>query len=219
MLPGQSARSSASPLTRSDQGADAGALPAYLQCSHEVVCGLIETASAALFSHFPKAVGDTLDVELVLDALRVFRPKVTEIGMLDGVLHIVHGRWDDAAHALRAVIDQAPDFAYAKAMMAYCLASRGEPGWRQWAHSALEANPNAQTLALVRALEAREDLQHAMRDYRGGEFVIPESCQSLAEEAREAEARKQDAIGCTQTAPQTPKADVAFDAQFAFLRA
>lgn len=218
MLPSQSARPSASPLTRSDSSADkknASALPDYLQCSHDVVCGLIETASAALFAHFPKAAGDTLDVELVLDALRVFRPKVAEIGMLDGVLHIVHGRWDDAAHSLRAVIDLAPDFAYAKAMMAYCLASRGEPGWRQWAHSALEANPNEQTLALVRALEAREDLQHAMRDYRGGEFVIPESCQTLAEEAREADERKQDAA----QAAKMPQADVAFDAQFAFLRA
>jgi len=176
MLPSQSASPSASTL------------PGYLQCTHDVVCGLIETASAALFAHFPKAASDTLDVELVLDALRVFRPNVVEIGMLDGVLHMVHGRWDDAAHALRAVIDLAPDFAYAKAMMAYCLASRGEPGWRQWAHNALESSPNRETLALVRALEAREDLQHAMHDYRGGEFVLPESCQSLAEEAREAQA-------------------------------
>jgi type III secretion protein HrpB1 len=186
--------------------------PDYLQCSHEVVCGLIETASAALFAHFPKAVGDTLDVELVLDALRVFRPNVVEIGMLDGVLHIVHGRWDDAAHALRAVIDLAPDFAYAKAMMAYCLASRGEQGWRQWAHNALESNPNAQTLALVRALEAREDLQHAMRDYRGGEFVMPESVQTLQEEARE----KEEAEAAEAASSRSFAAP---DPQFSYLRA
>ncbi|WP_144114215.1 HrpB1 family type III secretion system apparatus protein [Paraburkholderia sp. BCC1886] len=197
MLPSQSTPSSAS------------ALPDYLQCSHDVVCGLIETASAALFAHFPKAAGDTLDVELVLDALRVFRPKVAEIGMLDGVLHIVHGRWDDAAHALRAVIDLAPDFAYAKAMMAYCLASQGESGWRQWAHNALESNPNEETLALVRALEAREDLHHAMRDYRGGEFVIPESCQALADDARAAE---QAASPAANSLPLT-------DVQYSYLRA
>ncbi|WGS54184.1 HrpB1 family type III secretion system apparatus protein [Paraburkholderia sp. D15] len=197
MLPSQSTPSSAS------------ALPDYLQCSHEVVCGLIETASAALFAHFPKAAGDTLDVELVLDALRVFRPKVAEIGMLDGVLHIVHGRWDDAAHALRAVIDLAPDFAYAKAMMAYCLASKGEDGWRQWAHNALESSPNRETLALVRALEAREDLQHAVRDYRGGEFVIPETCQSLVDDARAAE----------QSPSATPAALSMPDPQFSYLRA
>jgi type III secretion protein HrpB1 len=196
MLPSQSTPSSA------------GAQPAYLQCSHEVVCGLIETASAALFAHFPKAVGDTLDVELVLDALRVFRPNVVQIGMLDGVLHIVHGRWDDAAHALRAVIDLAPDFAYAKAMMAYCLASRGEPGWRQWAHNAMESSPNKETQALVRALEAREDLQHAMRDYRGGEFVMPESVQAMQDEAREAE----------EEAPASPSY-AAPELQFSFLRA
>ncbi|WP_175865837.1 HrpB1 family type III secretion system apparatus protein [Burkholderia cepacia] len=155
----------------------ASASPDYLHCSHEIVCGLIDTASSALCVHFPKAVGDTLDVELVLDALRVFRPSVAEIGMLDGVLHIVHGRWSDAAHALTAVIDLAPDFVYAKAMMAYCLASKGEPGWRQWAHSALESKPNREALELVCALEAREDLNKAVHDYRGGEFRIPESCQ------------------------------------------
>ncbi|ALX16821.1 hypothetical protein P350_34855 [Burkholderia cepacia JBK9] len=155
----------------------ANALPDYLQCSHDVVCGLIDTVSAALFAHFPKAAGDTLDAELVLDALRVFRPAVAEIGMLDGVLHIVHGRWTDAEHALSTVIDLAPDFVYAKAMMAYCLASTGEPGWRQWAHGALESKPNREALQLIRALEAREDLNHAIRDYRGGEFRIPESCQ------------------------------------------
>ncbi|KML60535.1 hypothetical protein VL15_09145 [Burkholderia cepacia] len=166
--------------------------PDYLQCSHDVVCGLIDTVSAALFARFPKAAGDTLDVELVLDALRVFRPAVAEIGMLDGVLHIVHGRWNDAAHALRALIDLAPDFVYAKAMMAYCLASKGEPGWRQWAHSALESNPNREALELVRALEAREDLNHAVRDYRGGEFTIPESCRPFAGEPQDEPSRRDD---------------------------
>ncbi|MDR5759450.1 HrpB1 family type III secretion system apparatus protein [Caballeronia sp. LZ035] len=184
--------------------------PDYLRCSHDVVCGLIETVSAALFAHFPKAAGDTLDVELVLDALRVFRPNVTEIGMLDGVLHIVHGRWDDAAHALRAVIDLAPEFAYAKAMMAYCLASRGEPGWRQWAHNALESSPNQETLTLVRALEAREDLQHAMHDYRGGDFVMPESVQTLQEQAREAEEAQHASASGAASMP---------DPQFSYLRA
>jgi len=170
----------------------ASALPDYLQCSHDVVCGLIDTVSSALFANFPKAAGDTLDVELVLDALRVFRPTVAEIGMLDGVLHIVHGRWNDAAHALSAVIDLAPDFVYAKAMMAYCLASTGEPGWRQWAHSVLESNPNRDALELVRALEAREDLNNAVRDYRGGEFVIPESCQPFAGESSAEERHRDD---------------------------
>ncbi|MCR4468326.1 HrpB1 family type III secretion system apparatus protein [Burkholderia sp. SCN-KJ] len=197
MLPSQSTQSSTS------------AHPDYLQCSHEVVCGMIEAASAALFAHFPQAAGDTLDVELLLDALRVLRPKVAEIGMLDGLLHIVHGRWDDAAHALRAVIDMVPDFAYAKALMAYCLASKGDPGWRRWASDAVESAPNGETLALVRALEAREDLHAAMRDYRGGEFVIPQTCQSLVDEARAAE-QSQPAASGSLPVP---------DPQFGYLRA
>ncbi|MCA3861844.1 MAG: hypothetical protein IOB81_24740, partial [Burkholderia sp.] len=83
----------------------ANALPDYLQCSHDVVCGLIDTVSAALFAHFPKAAGDTLDAELVLDALRVFRPAVAEIGMLDGVRSLVgSGHLERAADAIAAAI-------------------------------------------------------------------------------------------------------------------
>jgi type III secretion protein HrpB1 len=172
---------------------------------------LIETASAALFSHFPKAAGDTLDVEMVLDALRVFRPQVVEIGMLDGVLHIVHGRWDEAMHTLREVIARAPDFDYAKAMLAYCLASKGTQDWRQWAAEALSGGASRETRSLIRSLEAREDLLFAKLDYRGGEFVVPESCRSLAEENGAAE--EKNAPSETQAAADVPAP------QFGYLRA
>lgn len=175
---------------------------AYTQCSHELVCGLIETVSLALFAHFPKAAGDTFDVELVLDALHVLRPKVPEIGMLDGVLHIVHGRWDEAMHTLREVAVSAPSFDYAKAMLAYCLASKGAHDWRQWAAEAAADDASRETRMLVRALEAREDLLYAKMDYRGGEFVVPESCKALAEENNAA--REQAAAAQTQDATRAP---------------
>jgi type III secretion protein HrpB1 len=196
------------------QSSQPSAVASYLQCSHEVVCGLIETASSALYSHFPKAAGDTFDVEVVLDALRVFRPKVAEIGMLDGVLHIVHGRWDEAMHTLREVVALVPDFDYAKAMLAYCLASKGAQDWRQWAAEAIEAGASRETRSLIRALEAREDLFFAKMDYRGGEFVVPESWRALAEENGAAAEEK--AAGAPQKTPGDGEVPTP---QFGYLRA
>jgi type III secretion protein HrpB1 len=201
-------------LANQSQSSQPPAVPSHMHCSHEVVCGLIETASAALFSHFPKAAGDTLDVEMVLDALRVFRPKVAEIGMLDGVLHIVHARWDEAMHTLREVVALAPEFDYAKAMLAYCLASKGTDDWRQWAAEAVEGGASRETRSLIRALEAREDLLFAKMDYRGGDFVVPESCRALAEE----NAAEDKAAAASGTQGAADAADVPAP-QFGYLRA
>ncbi|NHH78782.1 hypothetical protein DRA46_00835 [Burkholderia gladioli] len=77
------------------------ATPDYLNCRPEIVGGLIETASDALLQTFPKVSVDPYDIELMLDALRVLRPKVPEIQMLDGILHMVRNHWDDAILVLR----------------------------------------------------------------------------------------------------------------------
>ena len=156
--------------------------PEYMNCSPNVIGGLIETVSTALLSNFPKVSADPYDIELVLDALRVLRPKVAEIDTLDGILHMVRGHWDDAIHVLRQVGENAPRFGYAKALLAFCLSAKGDPDWKQCATEAMEINPSRDTQALVRALEAREDLLNAMRVKRnGGQFVTPASCEALAE--------------------------------------
>ncbi|MGF6768161.1 type III secretion protein HrpB1 [Paraburkholderia sp. GAS199] len=170
--------------------------PDYLNCSPDVVGGLIETVSTALLSNFPKVSADPYDIELVLDALRVLRPRVAEIDTLDGILHMVRGHWDDAIHVLRQVGENAPRFGYAKALLAFCLSAKGDPDWKQFAAEAMEDNPTRDTQSLVRALEAREDLLNAMKVKRaGGQFVTPKSCEALAEfDAETADA--------AETAPQ-----------------
>lgn len=185
------------------------AAPNYLQCNDAALNALIEIASAGLVRHFPQASTDTADIELVLDALRAFRPKVAEIETLAGVLHIVNGRWDDASRTLRDVIDAAPSFAYAKAIYAYCLASQRDAGWRQWADQALEGDAGPETRALIRALGVRADLDAARANHNGGEFVLPESYRDLADELEDAQAR---------SAPQSSTDAPAF-ASHAFLRA
>lgn len=191
------------------QPASSHAAPNYLQCGDATLNALIEIASAGLFRHFPQASADTTDIELVLDALRAFRPKVAEIDTLAGVLHIVNGRWEEASRTLRDVIDAAPSFAYAKAMYAYCLAAQKDACWRQWADQALEGEAGPETRALVRALTVRADLEAARANHRGGEFVLPESYRDLAEEQENAQ---------TKTARQ-PSGDAPAFASHAFLRA
>ncbi|MDP9650486.1 HrpB1 family type III secretion system apparatus protein [Paraburkholderia caledonica] len=186
----------------------------YLQCSQDVISALIETVSVGLFSHFPTVRGDTTDIELVLDALRALRPKVSEIESLQGVLYIVHGRWDDAVQVLRDVIHAAPSFSYAKAMFAYCLASKGDPNWRQWADEALAGDTTPETRSLIRALEVRADLLAARASYRGGEFVLPQSYRELAEE-QEAKAAAEHA----KSAAQPARENAAQFQQMGFLRA
>ena len=196
-------------LAKSSQPASSHAAPNYLQCGDATLNALIEIASAGLFRHFPQASADTTDIELVLDTLRAFRPKVAEIDTLAGVLHIVNGRWEEASRTLRDVIDAAPSFAYAKGMYAYCLAAQKDAGWRQWADQALEGEAGPEARALVRALTVRADLEAARANHRGGEFVLPASYLDLAEEQE----REQ-----TKTARQ-PSGDAPAFASHAFLRA
>lgn len=154
--------------------------PDYLDCSQDIVSGLIETVSVALTSKFPAVQGDPFDVEMVLDAVRVLRPKLAELEAFTALLHMVNGRWDDAIRVFSWVIANAPQFSYAKALLAFCLAVKGDPSWRVSATEAMEQDPSSDTLQLVRVLEAREDLRAAVRAYRnGGRFEMPASIATL----------------------------------------
>lgn len=182
---------------------------AYLKCSPEIIGGLIDTVSCALISHFPAPWGETYDVELVLDALRALRPNLSELSMFDALLHIVHGRWDDAVPVLREVASHATDPSYARALIAYCLSSKGDDGAAQALQEAKEGEPNPSARALIRAIEARNDLKQAVHGYRGGTFVLPQSCQTEDPfQAREDE----------NAAPVAPASAQPFP-QFGFLRA
>ncbi|AIO68743.1 HrpB1 family type III secretion system apparatus protein [Burkholderia oklahomensis] len=158
-------------------------VPEYVQCRPEIVGGLVETVSTALLRTFPKVTVDPYDIELILDALRVMRPHVAEIQMLDGVLHMAFGRWDDAIRVLRDVCMAAPHFGYARALLAFCLSTKGDEDWKQHAAEALATTPTNDTLVLVKALHAREDLVKAVQASRnGGPFVPPQSIVELTAE-------------------------------------
>lgn len=149
----------------------------YMNVSADIVGGLIETVSLAEFTSFPAMVGDADDISLVLDALRVLRPKLREIDTFESTLYMARGQWDDAIRVLSGLIEAVPHFAYAKGLMAFCLAFKGDSNWRQSAAEAIDADSGPMMRQLVRSLEAHEDLRAAMHDYqRTGQFNVPQSC-------------------------------------------
>lgn len=166
--------------------------PNYLDCSTDIVSGLIGTVTVALTGNFPKVQGDPADIEMVLDAVRVLRPKLAELETFVGILHMLRGQWQDAIRVFSWVIANAPQFAYAKALLAFCLSANGDPSWRQSAIEVMQEDQNHDTVRLIRVLEAREDLRAAIRTYRtGGKFELPMSIAALQDE-QQSEAAQQD---------------------------
>ena len=161
-------------------------MPTYLNCSPDVVGGLIETVTAALLgnSSFPEAgVEGTEDIEMVLDALAILRPKVGELEIFTGLLLMQRGQWDEAVHLFSGLVARSPSYTYAKALLAFCLSYKGDSNWRQTATEAMREQPDRTTRALVRALVARDELEEAMRAHQNGApFEVPASIAKLAED-------------------------------------
>lgn len=158
-------------------------LPTYLNCSQDVVGGLIETVTAALLSNFPVIEGDPEDIEMVLDVLRTLRPKVAELETFSALLKMQRGQWDEAIHIFSRVAANVPHFTYAKALLAFCLSFKGDPNWRQTASEAMQESPNRETRQLVRALAARDDLHEALRVHKdGAPFEVPISVATLSDD-------------------------------------
>jgi type III secretion protein HrpB1 len=159
----------------------------YLNCSTDLIGGLIETATTALMESFPNTSVNTDDVEALLVALHVLRPNTVELDTLDGILQIVRSQWPEAIRILRAVNERVPQFDYAKALLAFSLSAAGDPIWRQYADELLAGNAARSIKALVMAVVARNDMLEAVRTTRmGGAFVTPESLaalQAMTEEA------------------------------------
>ncbi|KWI31368.1 type III secretion protein [Burkholderia ubonensis] len=154
--------------------------PEYLNCSNEIVGGLIETVSVALFRDFPSINVDLDDVEKVVGALTVLRSNVVEIETLAGVLHMFRGNWGEAIHVLHSVCERAPEFSYARMLLAMCLSTSGDSSWRRVAAEAMELGADPHAADLVRVMQAREDLDGAIQvQQSGGPFVIPASCAAL----------------------------------------
>lgn len=157
----------------------------YTKVDKNIVGGLIEVVSLFLQDNVSPRAGDIEDAELVVDALRVVRPAARELGALHGMLWMSRGRWDEAIDTLEAVLQERPNFLYAKGLLALALFSRGDSSWRQLADEIDDSDAGEDSRKLVRTLRARADLRMAMETYhKTGNFTLPESC---AEQMREHE--------------------------------
>ncbi|CAB3764336.1 HrpB1 family type III secretion system apparatus protein [Paraburkholderia humisilvae] len=154
--------------------------PDYLNCSPDVIGGMIETATTALMEDFPKTTVNQEDLELILEALHVLRPDTVELETLDGLLHVVRGQWPEAVRVLHSVVERVPNFSYAKALLTFSLSSTGDPSWRNYADEVLASASSRSVKSLVLAVVARNDMLAAVRSSKlGGDFVTPESLTAL----------------------------------------
>lgn len=157
------------------------AKPDHLECPPDVVAGLVQMVSAALLSNFPKVIADPEDVELLVDALRVLRPKLGELEIFDALRNMLHARWEEAIHILMRMHQTAPHLTYGNALLAFCMVAAGRPEWRQVASRALADTPTQESRELLEAMQARDDLLSALRKVQsGGRFALPASCERYA---------------------------------------
>lgn len=155
--------------------------PDYLECPPDVVAGLVQTVSAALLNNFPKVIADPYDVELLVDALRVLRPKLGELEIFDALRNMLHARWEEAIHILTRLHQTAPHLTYGNALLAFCMVAVGRSEWRQVASQALAEAPTQESRELLEAMQARDDLMSALRKAQtGGRFALPASCERYA---------------------------------------
>lgn len=160
----------------------------YMKADKRIVGGLIEVVSLSQQLGFPAGLIDADDVEMVIDTLRVLRPEARELDALEGMLWMSRGRWDEAIQVLQGLLQEKPNFSYAKGLLALALFSRGDPAWQQVVAELDELDAGDDTRQLVRSLRARADLRVALETYhRTGNFMLPESC---AEQVREFEQQK-----------------------------
>lgn len=160
----------------------------YMKADKRIVGGLIEIVSLSQQLGFTAGLIDADEVEMVIDALRVLRPEAREFDALESMLWMSRGRWDEAVQVLQGLLQEKPDFFYAKGLLALALFSRGDPTWQQVAAELDELEVGEDTRQLVRSLRARADLRVALETYhKTGNFILPESC---AEQIREFEQQK-----------------------------
>lgn len=117
----------------------------------EFVSGLIDVLNLAIDQMYLD------DAEVVLNSLRLLRPKLLQLDMFEGWIAMRRRRWDDAARILSNLNNALPEFETARAFLASCQYSSGDPAWRNTATEILENSTNAEALDIVRTLLAPDD--------------------------------------------------------------
>jgi type III secretion protein HrpB1 len=114
--------------------------------SKEVVSGLIELLSTSINHNLID------EAETLLACVRGLRPGVLEFDTFEAWIATRRGHWTDAIRILRAVEFNSPDFALAKALLAFCQFALGDAAWERTANAVLENDPHPDAVALLQLL-------------------------------------------------------------------
>jgi type III secretion protein HrpB1 len=121
-------------------------------CSNRLVSGLVEMLTwAARNGHLDEA-------DRLLAALHLIRPNFVELHAYDAWLLIRRNRMTDAAQLLRQLEGrelQVPFGPYVTALLAVCLSSLGDPGWRVYANEVLTREEDAESVGLMNLLTGK----------------------------------------------------------------
>jgi|GEM_PF-1412249 len=92
------------------------------------------------------------DAETLLGAVRQLRPKVSQLDFFEAWIAMKRGHWTDAMRTLRSLDATAPEWAMAKAFLAYCQFATGDQAWRATAEDVLHTSQNPEALDMARTL-------------------------------------------------------------------
>ena len=100
------------------------------------------------------------DVEILLDAVKILRPKLVELGTFDAWIQINRGLISDAIQTLNYIVSVCGHFTYAKAVLAYCLFLQKDAGWHALAAEVLARNEPAVAVRLIQVMQDFDDFHH-----------------------------------------------------------
>ena len=118
-------------------------------CPDKLVSSLIEMLVTSVNKQYLS------EAERLLAALHVMRPKFKELHVYDVWLLMGHKRYREATQVLRNLEAQqlrAPYDTYVSALMAICLCSMKDPGWRMFANEVLARNEDPDSVRLINLL-------------------------------------------------------------------
>ena len=115
-------------------------------CPDKLVSALIEVLVTSVNKEY------LAEAERLLAALHIMRPRFKELHVYDVWLLMGHKRYREATQVLRSLEAQslrAPYDSYVSALMAICLCSLRDPGWRMFANEVLARNEDPDSVRLV----------------------------------------------------------------------
>lgn len=111
------------------------------------VAGLIDLVSVSIETE------QIEDAALILAGIRVLRPNLVELDVLEGWIAIKSGRFEDAVRTLRSLESSPTQWSMGKAMTALCQRRLQDPAWRNSANEVRSGNCTPEALALVDQLQ------------------------------------------------------------------